>query len=684
MAPSTRRQRNSVDTTSVATSTDTSTRSVSSKKKGKGTNTHPKLPPLVIRRPQNAGGESEVSFRKRALSPEEGPATDAEGLAKRPAVPSLTPEAPMKPAKRVKAGGLEGTHPPRLELSDDEVEPMSAGMGSVPPSSVRKLRRSETLVQEDGDEDRNSSLDNNLSHSSVTGSSGSDSEPVEGDSEEHEDMVAFTQTARSSQRLAFERPSWLGGATDDGAETPQSLPQSAPGKRVRFKDPDPDNRDSEYAGTASKGRQVTHVHSTRSQDTVSGLTDTISEGQRAMRVHSECRSGGQQVAQTHFQHQSEGQQMAPTRSECRQVIATGLKGTASEGRRAIFSYPPGYPHATSSEFAGTTSQGQRGATARSERTQVTTLGFAATMPEDSTRNGHAEVPRLWPADTDLSKTSVKLRLTDQSSIVRSTITGSFNLLHASIVLENAFPETLQVARFIRDALSMASLRVRGAEDVHARILKDSNYCWQMSVLPRARISIFRAEVKERCVVTVALLFSVYDPIAIVDLVKKLETDFCYIYPRRSKGNNDHVLVGSPDLRRPFRSSVIISVARDLYFSGNTPFVTVHQDQFPCRHGPNGDIIWEVPKAMVALVSTAYYAALREWSTGERRQLDFTTNTFVEVYECHIANLNRIEMERNTSYHKMMADIYQLVTNGGLDQPPPSNSVPVLDLSMLED
>ncbi|KAH9168165.1 hypothetical protein EDB89DRAFT_1909496 [Lactarius sanguifluus] len=77
-------------------------------------------------------------------------------------------------------------------------------------------------------------------------------------------------------------------------------------------------------------------------------------------------------------------------------------------------------------------------------------------------------------------------------------------------------------------------------------------------------------------------------------------------------------------------------------------------------------------------------ALREWSTGERRQLDFTTNTFVEVYECHIANLNRIEMERNTSYHKMMADIYQLVTNGGLDQPPPSNSVPVLDLSMLED
>ncbi|KAH9067677.1 hypothetical protein EDB87DRAFT_1573256 [Lactarius vividus] len=290
MAPSTRRQCNSVDTTSVATSTDTSTRSVSSKKKGKGTNTHPKLPPLVIRRPHIAKGESEgiiVPFRKRALSPEEGPTTDAGGLAKRPVVPSSMPEAPKKPAKRVKMGGkfngLE-THPPRLELSDNEVEPMSAGMGSILPSSVRKLRRSETLVQEDRDEDSNSSLDNNLSHSSVTSSEGSDSEPVEGDSEEHEDMVSFTPTARLSQQLAFERPSWLRGATDDAAEMPDDTLLSMPsndgklpshvqtgtqvhseppaGKRVRFKDPD--NRDSEYSfkrSTSDTGTYAFHTPS---------------------------------------------------------------------------------------------------------------------------------------------------------------------------------------------------------------------------------------------------------------------------------------------------------------------------------------------------------------------------------------------------------------------------------------
>ncbi|KAI9430760.1 hypothetical protein H4582DRAFT_2063413 [Lactarius indigo] len=158
--------------------------------------------------------------------------------------------------------------------------------------------------------------------------------------------------------------------------------------------------------------------------------------------------------------------------------------------------------------------------------------------------------------------------------------------------------------------------------------------------------VFHAEVKVRCVVTVSLLLSAHDPIAIVEL----DADFNYIFPRCSKTNND-ALVGSPDLRHPYCSSVIIS---------------------------------EVPKAMLVLVSTAYYAALHEWSTGKWKQHDFTTNTFVEAYDCHIVSLNWIESECKTSYHKMMAEIYQLAANGGsrTDPSPPSNSV--LNLSMLED
>ena len=71
----------------------------------------------------------------------------------------------------------------------------------------------------------------------------------------------------------------------------------------------------------------------------------------------------------------------------------------------------------------------------------------------------------------------------------------------------------------------------------------------------------------------------------------------------------NVLVSLPQTGRPFRSTILISVIRDLFFSGNMPFVTQHQDQFPSRQEPNGDVIWEVPKAMVALVATAVYLSL---------------------------------------------------------------------------
>jgi hypothetical protein len=60
----------------------------------------------------------------------------------------------------------------------------------------------------------------------------------------------------------------------------------------------------------------------------------------------------------------------------------------------------------------------------------------------------------------------------------------------------------------------------------------------------------------------------------------------------------------PQVSQPYRSTIIISVIRDLFFTGNKPFVKRHQDQFPSHRGTEGETVWEVPKAMVALVSTA--------------------------------------------------------------------------------
>ena len=90
---------------------------------------------------------------------------------------------------------------------------------------------------------------------------------------------------------------------------------------------------------------------------------------------------------------------------------------------------------------------------------------------------------MWPEDTNvLNAADGKVRLTEQTPIVRATITKAFEFLHASIILKYAFPDSVLMSRFIEDALSTAALHVPNAEDVHARILQDRRYCSQMFAL----------------------------------------------------------------------------------------------------------------------------------------------------------------------------------------------------------
>ena len=223
-------------------------------------------------------------------------------------------------------------------------------------------------------------------------------------------------------------------------------------------------------------------------------------------------------------------------------------------------------------------------------------------------------------------------------IIQATVSTSFNFLHVSLVLEHAFLDAMLARKFILDALSTAALRVPNAEGVHVRIHTDHTYFVQLAALvcivcysskaidakyiqPCARISVLHAEVKECCVAAIALLISASNaPIVIMDLVDKLQTDFNYIFPRRlnsanaslphhSKINLTHiplqnnVLIGSPNISWPYHGTIIISIICDLFFVGHSFFVSRHQALFPCHKGTNGEDIWEVPKAMVALVST---------------------------------------------------------------------------------
>jgi hypothetical protein len=128
--------------------------------------------------------------------------------------------------------------------------------------------------------------------------------------------------------------------------------------------------------------------------------------------------------------------------------------------------------------------------------------------------------------------------------------------------------------------------------------------------------------------------------------------------------------------RPYRNDRIITVIRDLYFSGgSTSFASRFHHIFPVFRDSEAKPRYEVPIPMVALVATAVspaskyltyiltvtyqqlYAALYEWRTGEKKVAEFSATSYLDVYEGHVNSLLHIRDERNSAFHTTMADIY---------------------------
>ncbi|KAF8259609.1 hypothetical protein EI94DRAFT_1706971 [Lactarius quietus] len=395
-----------------------------------------------------------------------------------------------KPAKRVRSSGLTSIRPPNLELTDDEDKSnlsLSAQVGSLPPGHMRKLRRTETLIEAEL-----SSSDDSMMATENGGMSSED--------EESDDLVQLTQNVRLSQKMAIE----------------DSIIQHC---------------------TVSDHKSSTSVHS-KAQQAAPPAPRTIIKWQlltlRAVKQSTKTsRLFGKHV-------QSEDHRGKPGHLAGHQVTQTLSNG----------------PQVPESEF---------------------------TVP---TSNANSNTLEIRGPSSD----------TAQSSIANPYI------LHSKIILENAFPDALLTTTFVWQALITATSCLPSATEIHNRVLIDHDYFLKISILPRVRISIFRAEIKEQCVAAVMLAVDTQSsPAVIASIIKNQLNDFNYIFPRQTKG---YILIGSPLRSRPYRSSVILSVIRDKFFSGADSFVAKHQDSFPSHLGKDGEAIPEVLKVMLALVSTA--------------------------------------------------------------------------------
>ncbi|KAH9952290.1 hypothetical protein BGW80DRAFT_1260950 [Lactifluus volemus] len=288
-------------------------------------------------------------------------------------------------------------------------------------------------------------------------------------------------------------------------------------------------------------------------------------------------------------------------------------------------------------------------------------------------------PVQWPKETDLvlNADQKAKRLTHQNVLVRSVITESFHILLGDLLFVNAYPDALEVIGFIQNALFTAAERIPAAKEVHRRLVLDLVYLSKITPLPRARISLLRREVKIQCDKAVEAYFTsgmTVEEIAIS--AQRQLLDYAYIYPQ---GNRGAVM-----RTRPYRNPLIIRVIRDMYFvGGRGSFSTTLSSRFATFEDSDGSIHLEVPKPMVALVATAYYAALADWRSGSSKPCEFTANAYHDVYLGHISTLQHIENTRSQGFHRMMADIYERasgVVNPGMEQ---ALNVAMVDLDEMD-
>ncbi|KAN0125967.1 hypothetical protein V8E52_001174 [Russula decolorans] len=181
-------------------------------------------------------------------------------------------------------------------------------------------------------------------------------------------------------------------------------------------------------------------------------------------------------------------------------------------------------------------------------------------------------------------------------------------------------------------------------------------------MPRARVPLFRGEVKDRCAAIIQAEFlAIRTGLSVIHLVNKELSNYNYTFPRLNNGNQLNFL---PRRTRPYRNIRIINVIRDLYFGGGAhSFVNCFRSQFPVHQGNDGVVLREVPIAMVALVATALYAAIQEWRTGVQRSVEFSTNAYLDVYNGHVNTFNHIRLNQEESFHTMMTDIYRQASQG---------------------
>ncbi|KAG6810655.1 hypothetical protein H0H92_010892 [Tricholoma furcatifolium] len=274
-----------------------------------------------------------------------------------------------------------------------------------------------------------------------------------------------------------------------------------------------------------------------------------------------------------------------------------------------------------------------------------------------------------------------LSINTQPLTIKTFIKGSIRKATGDAIFVNAYPSVETLDDYHMHLLDDVAANMN-CEALRQHIKQDSVFVEHISRLLSARVSNTRCGVKKVTQPKIEASFglSATNEEECRTQVKVLLSKGDYIYPRNPKGMIYRT--------KPFMHPSIISSIREYYFLGSRgSLASKHQSRFKSSisEGPQAKEL-EVPMAMVCMVA-AVHASLDDWTVGRQTKTEFNSDQYEDVYRGHEIFLNNILEHKPRSYHRLMADLYNLVSSdnrGHSAATIANNSMEILDLEGMEE
>ncbi|THU76764.1 hypothetical protein K435DRAFT_878754 [Dendrothele bispora CBS 962.96] len=299
-----------------------------------------------------------------------------------------------------------------------------------------------------------------------------------------------------------------------------------------------------------------------------------------------------------------------------------------------------------------------------------------------TTNSRKTCNRGWPVETHMVYPDGQRMISKcvQPEPLQIILNEAITIMLGLFLLKNSFVDGTEQLRMCNLGFSTACTTL-SSQQVLYRADRDNEYRKHLINYIFGRVCHMRSQVK---VVAQAVVPSRYELLSIsVEERKKLVNDLLdslvYIFPLSKP--TDTLTWRSNE---PYRHPAVIDVLQKAFFKGKKAIGRRYDANFGSISSI--DTSKEIPKPMLALAGVAIFAALKEWTSGNQEDEDFSAADMQEEYDKHIALIDTQILKPDRSgkekYHNLMAYLYRQA-NGRPSASAKPSKLPQIDFDGME-